>query len=106
MLAPQFVQWVAPAGTLLPQLRQVVPIAPEPVGELAPMLLIPPIDMEPIGFGLIDWPGNDPGTMDGLNVSPRMAPMSPRRKPMKKPPREEVAKLTSEKTRISALHIV
>jgi hypothetical protein len=54
MLAPQLGQRLAPAGMLPPQLRQLVPIAPEPAGELAPKLLMEPIDGEPIDIGLID----------------------------------------------------
>lgn len=58
---------------------------------LAPQFLhvvpIDPIGVEPIGMDeLIMGGGIAPGAMVGLKVSASIAPISPRRKPMKKPP--------------------
>src|SRR6267378_903445 len=71
--APQLGQRVAPAGMLAPQFLQFIPI--EPIGA------------EPIGIDeLIIGGGIAPGAIVGLKVSANMPPISPRRKPMKKPP--------------------
>src|SRR6267143_3748356 len=90
--APQLGQRVAPAGMLAPQFLQVMPIDP--------------IGAEPIGIDeLIIGGGIAPGTIVGLKVSASMLPISPRRKPMKKPPRA-VTQLIIESIRTMTPHIL
>jgi hypothetical protein len=89
--APQLGQRVAPAGIVAPQFLQVMPI--EDAGD------------EPIGIDeLIIGGGIAPGVIDGLKVSASMLPISPRRKPMKKPPMA-VTQLIIESMRTMTPHI-
>jgi len=83
---------VAPAGMLAPQFLQFVPIDP--------------MDPEPIGTEeLIIGGGIAPGAIVGLKVSARMPPISPRRKPMKKPP-SAVTQLIIESIKTITPHIL
>ena len=62
---------------------------------------------EPIGIDeLIIGGGIAPGAIVGLKVSASMPPIRPRRKPMKKPPKEEVAKLMRDSMSTITPHIV
>jgi len=79
MLAPQFLQFVP-----------IDPMGAEPIG----------IDELIIGGGIA------PGAIVGLKVSASIPPISPRRKPMKKPPKEEVAKLMRDSMSTITPHIV
>jgi hypothetical protein len=77
---------------------------------LAPQFLhvmpIEPIGAEPIGMDeLIIGGGIAPGAIVGLKVSASMAPINPRRKPMKKPPRA-VTQLIIERIRTMTPHIL
>jgi hypothetical protein len=77
---------------LAPQFLQVMPIDP--------------IGAEPIGIDeLIIGGGIAPGAIVGLNVSASMPPISPRRKPMKKPP-SAVTQLIIESTKTITPHIL
>src|SRR5438309_11894630 len=77
---------------LAPQFLQVIPI--DPMGA------------EPIGIDeLIMGGGIAPGTIVGLKVSASMLPISPRRKPMKKPPRA-VTQLIIESINTMTPHIL
>jgi hypothetical protein len=77
---------------LAPQFLQVMPIDP--------------IGAEPIGIDeLIIGGGIAPGAIVGLKVSASMPPISPRRKPMKKPP-SAVTQLIIERTRTITPHIL
>jgi hypothetical protein len=77
---------------LAPQFLQVIPIDP--------------IGAEPIGIDeLIIGGGIAPGAIVGLKVSASMPPISPRRKPMKKPP-IAVTQLTIERINTMTPHIL
>jgi len=66
---------------------------------------IDPIGAEPIGIDeLIMGGGIAPGAIVGLKVSASIPPISPRRKPMKKPP-SAVTQLIIESTRTTTPHI-
>src|SRR5436309_67894 len=80
MLAPQFLQFVP-----------IDPMGAEPIG----------MDELIIGGGCIP-----PAVIAGLKTIPRIPPIRPRRKPMKKPPREEVAKLMRDSITTITPHIV
>ncbi len=68
---------------------------------------IEPIGAEPIGIDeLIIGGGIAPAAIVGLKTSPRIPPISPRRKPTKNPPREEVAKLMSDSISTMTPHMV
>jgi len=70
-------------------------------------LPIDPMGAEPIGIDeLIIGGGIAPGAIVGLKVRASMPPISPRRKPMKKPPKEEVAKLMRDSMSTITPHIV
>src|SRR2546427_10888593 len=77
---------------LAPQFLQVIPIDP--------------IGAAPIGIDeLIIGGGMAPGAIVGLKVSASMLPISPRRKPMKKPPRA-VTQLIIESINTMTPHIL
>jgi len=81
---------------LAPQFLHVIPI--EPIVGLDPI--------EPIGIDPMDWGGIAPGVIAGLKTIPKIPPISPRRKPMKKPPKEEVAKLITARIKTTTPHIL
>ena len=94
MLAPQLGHRVAPAGIAAPQFLQFIAIPPAG----AP---IAPIGMDPMG-----WPGIMPGAICGLKTIPRIPAIKLRMKPMMNPPKEDVAKLTNDSTRMITPHMV
>jgi len=81
---------------LAPQFLHVIPTEP--------MLGLDPI--EPIGIDPIGWGGIAPGIIAGLKTIPKIPPISPRRKPMTKPPKEEVARLITARTKTTTPHIL
>src|SRR5437667_11794258 len=74
--------------------------------QLLQFVLIDSMDPEPIGIEeLIIGGGIAPGAIVGLKVSARMLPISPRRKPMKKPP-SAVTQLIIESIKTITPHIL
>jgi hypothetical protein len=81
---------------LAPQFLHVIPIE----------LIVGPDPIEPIGIDPIGWGGIAPGVIAGLKTIPKIPPISPRRKPMTKPPKDEVAKLSTARIKTMAPHIL